>query len=155
MKSLSEAKKELGTKLKEGTTCPCCGQYAKIYRRKLSSAMACGLIKMYRLHKLDWFHAEDSFKTCTGLPSSIRGDFSKLRHWGLIEKREKNDDPDKKDSGYYHVTQKGADFALGFIKVPSHVLLYNTTCLGLDGNRIEILTALRNKFSYKDLMENK
>jgi hypothetical protein len=44
---LDDAKAELEAKLDEGVECPCCGQLAKRYERKLYSTMARQLI---------WFH---------------------------------------------------------------------------------------------------
>lgn len=151
-RTLDDAKREVKENMHTGCSCPCCSQYVRMYKRKLTSAMGYGLIRMYRKHNLDWFHAENSMKEMQDLPSSIRGDFTKLRHWGLLAKSQKNDDHTKKDNGVYKITPKGADFIHGLIKTESHVLLYNGSSYGLTGDKTSMVGVLGSKFSYKELM---
>jgi hypothetical protein len=44
MKTLEEAQTEFYDDLIEGTTCPCCDRWAKVYKRSINSSMAKGLI---------------------------------------------------------------------------------------------------------------
>jgi len=129
--TLIEAKKFLRDNYKKGTTCPCCAQPVKMYRRPITSAMAIGLITLYKEKELNITHIEDFFKLCKELPSSIRGDFPKLRYWDIIELVSEQD-------GYYKITKKGERFVKGNEAVKSHVLLYNNKSYGLDGNLITI-----------------
>lgn len=94
---------------------------------------------------VEWVHAEDFFKK-QNIPSSIRGDFSKLRFWGLI-------DPHPEKEGYYRITVKGMDFVRNKIKVEANVLLYNNTCYGFKGEYKSIQDCLKKKFDYQKLME--
>jgi hypothetical protein len=148
--TLGQAKMMLRTKLMEGATCPCCQQHAQMYSRPITSAMAAALILLYR-HQLDnssmtWFHAENFFKDRKNIPSSIRGDFSKLRFWGLIQ-------ADEDSEGYYRVTSKGIDFIKGHIKVESNVKIYNNKDYGFKGNYVTIHQCLKKKFNYELLMK--
>jgi hypothetical protein len=148
--TLGQAKMALRTKLTEGATCPCCQQHAQMYSRPITSAMAAALILLYR-HQLSnpgmtWFHAENFFKDRKNIPASIRGDFSKLRFWGLIQ-------ADDDSEGYYRVTTKGIDFIKGEIKVESNVKLYNNKAYGFKGGYVNIHHCLKKKFNYELLMK--
>ena len=49
--TLTRARADLQSRLADGVTCPCCDQYAKIYRRPLNANMAiflCSLVKISR-----------------------------------------------------------------------------------------------------------
>lgn len=144
--TLIEAASWLAEQLKkDGATCPCCTQLAKVYRRKINSNMARTLILGYQAAGLGWFHA----------PTTVadRGELAKLRFWGLVEE-EKALRPDGGRAGWWRVTSKGRDFILGHIELPAHVLIYNGQALRLDesGGRIGIRAALGDKFSYRELM---
>jgi len=146
--TLIEAKKFLRDNYKKGTICPCCAQPVKMYRRPITSAMAVGLITLYREKGVELTHVEDFFKLCKELPSSIRGDFPKLRYWDIIQIVSEQD-------GYYKITKKGERFVKGMESVQSHVLLYNNKSYGLDGNLITINECLKNKFDLGKLLSDK
>lgn len=148
--SLATARREVMAHLDEGTTCPCCDQFCKEYKRKLNSGMAAGLVWLVRefLKDRDWINIPNRgprFLLRTG------GQFSVLAHWGLIVQKV-NDDGDKRTSGLWKPTKKGVDFVLRKRTVPSHVYLYNNEVRGWEDAEIDIDTALGNKFSYKELM---
>lgn len=80
------------------------------------------------------------------------GDFSYLRHYGLIEKLiEKRKDGSPRN-GYYAITDKGVMFCLGKIKVQEFFLISNNKLLGFDGDYISIKTALGVRFDCNELM---
>ena len=128
----------------DGVECPSCEQYAKVYRRKINSAMARALILFHRRHGSEWFH----------LPTSIGygGDSAKLRYWGLIEESgEEREDGGR--AGYWRVTEDGRQWALGFSSVAKYALVYNGKLLGLDDDeRVSVRDALGTKFDYTELM---
>ena len=128
----------------EGVECPCCGQLAKIYRRKLYSSMAYALIIIYNA-KRDWLHVPSLLN---GKGSVARGgDFAKLVYWGLIE-------PNPKEKGYYRITQKGINFAECRIAVPAAIFVFDGEPLSADEEEmITINDALGERFSYEELME--
>lgn len=107
--------------------------------------MAYGLILFVKLgHCTEWTHIEDFFKK-QNISSSIRGDFSKLRFWGLIEAH-----PDQ--DGYYRITHKGVEFVFMRAKVESNVLIFNNKCYGLKGDYKDIKDCLKKRFQYELLM---
>ena len=136
-----------------GVDCPCCGQLVKLYNRKLYSKMALQLIALYRLdrkHPNQYFHITD-----IGVQTSVigGGDFAKLKYWGLIVELEKDDaDDTKRTSGHWAITQKGRDFVIGKITVPSHVKVFDGRTFGFGEKHITIHHALGKKFNYAELM---
>lgn len=149
--TLVEAKKHLRANWERGVECPCCGQFVKLYKRKLTSAMAYVLILMSRRSGTDYFHVENWLKT-ENTPASLRGDFPKLRYWGLIEAQAGKRSDGSSRLGFYRITQAGRDFVAGNSTIPSHAHLFNQKFLGLTGDLIDIRTALESKFSYDELM---
>jgi hypothetical protein len=155
METIKEAKQFLKANYKEGTKCPCCGQSVKLYKRTITSAMAWGLIIFDKKSLTnDFYHAENIFKDVDGLPSSIRGDFPKLRFWGLIEKYEGDRDDGSPRNGLYRITSKGKSFVRNRYSVPRHAYTYNNKLRKIEGDDITIKDALSNKFNYNQLMRN-
>ena len=93
----------------EGCSCPICKRFCKKYGRRLNGGMACALTKVYATKKHDWVHFENFAKN-SDLPQPFRGDFTKLRWWGLIEKMIGRREDGSSRVGYWRVTKKGADF---------------------------------------------
>lgn len=132
----------------DGVFCPCCEQWCKIHKRKLSSNMGRFLLDLVIrwLETRDWVH----FKKCR-----IGGyDYSVLAHFGLIE-RKPNDDSAKKTSGFWRPTEKGIAFLRGKLRVPSHVYLYNDRCFGFTSELVFIEDVFRSKFDYQELIRGR
>lgn len=165
--SLADARDQLHVKLDAGARCPCCDQYSKRYRRKLSSGIARWMIALERLHQigLEWVHVSWIAAVVGGtLPSTAKalpigqspigtGDYAKARYWGLIEDRPSST-ASKKDSGYWKITEKGRLFVTTGTVLASHVILYNNECQGFDGDPISIRDALGSRFDYAELMSS-
>lgn len=135
----------------ESTSCPCCGQFAKVYKRKITTAMARVLIEMYRRggeHR-DWV----SLPTiCNDLRIGSRGDQSATTRWRLIERRPGQRDDGAKSTGWYRLTPLGVDFVRGVAKVPKYVRVYDNRVLETLGTQVSIRNALGVRFDYSDLM---
>jgi len=159
--TITQAKELLKEHWKDGIICPCCRQLVKLYERKLNSAMAYALILIYRHHQSEgsfgaYFHVEDYLKMLD-ISSTIRGDFPKLRHWELLERKpaeteSRNADKDAVIPGYYRITPKGIQFVKNLRTVPRISLLYNDGFYGHKGPEVNINDALEDKFDYKELM---
>lgn len=160
--TLRQVQRVLADNLDHGTVCRCCGQYAKRYRRKLTSGLAYALIYIHRGVKDggpwmrgDWIHVEDHFKAGPhhGNPAPRGGDYAKLRYWGLLQKKAVRRDDGSSRGGLWKVTEKGRDFIQGLLlTVPSYAIVYNGICEGLGGREIRIDRALGRKFDYTELM---
>ena len=145
--TLEQAKQWLRDRVDDGARCPCCNQYAKIYRRKLNSGMAAALVRMYRTHGCDW---QDKTITLRGYAAAAR-DESLLRYWDLLEEATDTRD-DGGRAGWWRVTTRGAHFVQGFAKVQSHALVYDSNLRSLDGPMVTIHDCLGAKFSLAELM---
>jgi hypothetical protein len=150
-KDLSDERFDLEQRLRAGESvrCPYCRQTAKVYRRTIHAGMAAQLIRIYKagLIKLDgWVSVDEIYSHGTS------GDYAKLRFWGIIEPKDQRG-PDDNASGYWRVTPKGGEFVNAKIRVPTHVLVYNNECIGVDNTvQMDIRVALGTQFSYAQLM---
>lgn len=125
--------------------CPCCGQMAKVYRRKLYSTMAHDLIRLYQAGAgSDWVH----------VPSVLGyngGDIIKCSYWDLIEE-ESVRRPDGGRAGYWRLTEDGVEFANRRAKIRKYAIVYNGRCLALEGPYVDIVDCLGEKFDYSRLI---
>jgi len=148
--TLEDAKKWLRGKVRKGAECPCCTQFAKVYKRKLNASMAVGMIKFYK-HTggaQEWVH----IPTHTDL-SRLGGDWAKLAKWGLVEERESDRPDGGKHAGWWRITDLGAHFVLGRTRVPQYVFIYNQRLMkGDDDSTVSIHEALGSEFNYNELM---
>lgn len=145
-RTVEEAKQELRDNWENGANCECCGQFVKLYRRKLSSSMARTLINMYNAKAdFNWVH-RNNFK-------AVSNDYSYLRYWGLIQEKKLEYNSEKKNSGYWGITNKGREFVKGNSRVPSHIRLFNQKFYGFEGKEVTITDCLGSKFNYNELME--
>lgn len=142
--TLGEARDGLRELVEEGHRCPCCTQFAKVYRRKLNARMALAAIRLYRAGAVrEYVH----------LPS-VAGDGcegGKLRYWGLVvEESERREDGGR--SGWWRMTDLGERFVRAEVSVPKYVRLYDGRRLGLRGEPVTIIDALGERFDYEELM---
>ena len=156
-RTLEEAKEWLRGKFAKGADCPCCGQFVKLYRRKLNSSMAYAMILLAKHQKEiggAWFHVPDYLSSVTSTATIRGGDWSKLRYWGLIESDESIRDDGSKRAGVWRVTEAGMAFAANDKSVPSHVHIYNGEAFSSyqTGETTNIEQALGEKFNYRELM---
>lgn len=87
--------------------CPCCSKkFNVIYKRRLYKTIVQGL---RNLHQKKGFNASLS-------------DFSKLKHWNLIE--------ETNSRGHWRITQTGIDFLAGKISVSKYVFIQNNNKIG-------------------------
>jgi hypothetical protein len=132
---LTSAKRWVLDNRDDGVRCPCCGQFAKVYRRKLDSSMARALIVMWRNGGQDW-------QRTRGIDNS--GNIAKLGLWGLVE---------ADDRGTWRVTDDGVDFIMGKIEMAHRMVLYDGAVLDVDDSSyVDIHQALGDKFDYDELM---
>lgn len=144
--SLGHAKAWLRSRIADGEKCPCCGQMAKVYRRRVHHTIARALIDLYRfgLEEEDyWVH----------VPSRISPacEVGKARYWSLVEEAQVIR-ADGGRAGWWRLTDAGVMFVRGLTLIPVHVLIYDGRCLGFEGELVSIADCLGNKFSYAQLM---
>lgn len=142
--------------------CPCCGQYAKVYKRHITGAMACALIQIYRYYWRrgwpdEWLHVPKHL-AAQKMPPSVQaawhgGDWSKLRYWQLITAKPDERADGSTRVGFYQITDLGRGFVERKMEVPKYAFIYAQTFLGLALPYITIDDALGSSFSYADLMD--
>jgi hypothetical protein len=131
----------------QGLTCPCCSQFAKLYRRKLNSGMARALLMLRGQGR----HYTDGWVDVTGLGRAMQQllhhlEYTKLRFWKLIEKH-----PQAKQS-VWRLTDLGHTFAENRVRVSRCVYVYDNEVRGLDGGTTSVREALGDHFDYDELM---
>lgn len=163
--TLEHARLWLGRRLLDGATCPCCEQHAQVYKRPLTSSMAYVLMIIGRESPMITpalrrpVHVPtlivEKIKNAS-VAAAVRGDFAKLRYWGLLEEviGERPDRANVKASvGYWRITQEGIVFVAGMSRVPSHVYLYNGERLDKPvETTVDIREALGTKFNYDEVV---
>lgn len=146
-RSLDDARRWLRQRLDAGVECPCCGQFAKRYRRQLNSGMALALVVFYRECGTQWGYKPDVLR---GLGAAAR-DESLLRHWGLLEEATE-DREDGGRAGWWRVTPKGKAFVQGELSVRKKLVIYNNFPEGFEGRMTTVQQALGYRFRLDDLM---
>lgn len=140
-------KADVKSKLLEGSECPVCTQFVKLYPIKIPATGVRDLIRLYRLFDGDfdgYFHIND-FGDLTSRS------FAKLAHWGLIE-AEMNEDKSKRTSGMWTITPKGVQFVEGDANVPERAYIFDSSARTFGNKQVSVQEALGNKFDYEELM---
>lgn len=152
MTTIIEAKAELRKNFEEGMTCPCCGQLVKEYRRKLTSAMAQALIAAYLWHKRnpgrEWFHV-----SAFDMSAFRGGDWAKTKLWGLSIEMPNPNDPTKRNSGMWKLSETGKSFVRNRLIVPRYLYIYDNKVTRKSKEMTDIVAALGDKFDYSELMK--
>jgi len=148
MKTIQSAKQYIKENRIKGVNCPCCGQFVKVYTRRLYAGMAYELIRLYNLHKGTNFEMYIHHKFFSD--TRING-ISKLKHWGLVEEKI-NTDTKKRTSGYWKITKLGINFVLNKIAVYEKIILYKNEFQSFKGEKVKITDCLGTKFNYTELM---
>jgi len=163
--SLDDAKKWLRVRFGKGATCPCCQQFVKLYRRPLNKSMAFVLLLIARYYRRydvrpdEWLHVPSYITEVVASnprrAAAVRGDWAKLKFWGLLEEKPDVRADGSPRVGYWRMTPLGRQFVAREVKVPSHVYLYNGEPLQktVEG-MVTIDDALGTEFSYAEIMED-
>jgi hypothetical protein len=131
--------------------CHYCGNVRRTYKRKFPIGDLLALYSLYRsrLAGNEWVHIKDLQGKSGG------GDFAKYRYWNLIEERS-NDSPEKKNAGYWRLTNKGIEFASGRMPIRTHALVVEGNCFKLEGELVYIKDLWElGGFDFKELMSLK
>ncbi len=148
--TLDEAKDWLRERVDEGAHCPCCGQYAKIYKRKMTAFTARAMIAMHRWYADEYVKMPQLIRR--HLTDLTQGGYATLGvYWGLIEEETVRRE-DGGRAGYWRLTNPGREFVLGLKSVPKYARIYDGRCLGFEGETFTIHDALGTKFDYNALM---
>lgn len=147
---LSEARQQVMARREgRGTTCPCCGQGVRLYKRCFTSGMARALIWLYRQGGDARFvhvpHDAPRFVLESG------GYFALMKKWGLIDEPA-NEEATKRKSGCWRVTALGVEFVEARRAIPLRVHVYSNAVVGWSEELVTITAALDKRFDYAQLM---
>lgn len=145
--TLAECQAWLRDRVDDGATCPCCTQFAKVYRRKINSGMARALLALYRQRITN---GNKAYHLTSLAPWTHEG--GQLAWWGLITQ-----DPTRRDdggqSGWWKITTLGQAFAQNRVEVPKYAKVFNRQLMELDDSvNVKIVDTLGTKFDYTELM---
>lgn len=148
-KTLAQARQEYKQVIKgEGGRCPCCRRWGKINGYQINSTQVRGMIWMLRrFRKNQWIELAKAPKFILRSKS-----LATLHHWELLENKPKQDDEDKRSSGFWRLTQKGRDFLRLKITLPKHAFVFDNTLIKFSKQHVDAVQALGKKFSYEELM---
>lgn len=150
MRTLGQAQLWLRAHVEDGVACPCCTQFAKVYRRKIHSTMARDLITAHGRMGLDPFHVPTLLRR-----AASAGDFAKLAYWRLIVEIPGVRDDGSTRVGWWRITDDGRLFALNQLRVPKYARIYDGRLIELDASdTVTIRDALGERFNYEELMRN-
>ena len=160
---LEDAKKWLRARFGKGATCPCCNQFVKLYKRPFSKSIAFVLLLIARYYRRydvrpeEWLHVPSYINEVVASnprrAAAVRGDWAKLKYWGLIEEKPETRADGSPRVGYWRLTERGRQFVNREIRVPSHIYVYNGEALERSvDEQITIDDALSTEFSYAEIM---
>jgi hypothetical protein len=132
-----------------GGYCPVCTRWGSIYKRGINRTMARSLIwlNMQQGDEDGWVDVP-----ATGPKDVLRtNQLSTLKWWGLIQ-RKPNDDPKKRCSGIWRVTDKGKDFISSAIRVPKYVYTYNDEVAFYGDETVALSDCFLDNFDYREVM---
>jgi hypothetical protein len=144
--TLAQARIWLREHLDEGTYCPCCGQWAKIYRWSLYGTAARLLMRFYRAGGTGAFVESKAVKGIS------QGSASHLAFWQLVE-HEPDRRPDGGKSGWWRVTTQGEAFLQGRLLIPKYAYVYDGNVLRHDGDPTSVYNVLGEQFDWREHME--
>lgn len=149
MKTLEQARIEFQRAIQnDGTHCPCCRRWGKINAYQITSTHVRGMIWMLKnFNRNAWIDLGKAPRWVLRAKT-----MSTLQHWGLIEHKAKKQDEDKRASGLWRLTPLGRDFVYNRGSVPKYVYVFNNRIVDLSSQQVDVISALKKKFSYEELM---
>ncbi len=149
-RSLRQAREDLMANIDKGVVCPCCGQLAKVYKRKLNKKMAEWLVWLVGKYLHSTGHIPSNWIDVK--ESRVRGgDYAKLALWGLAKRKPVEEGAKSRTSGLWKPTPIGIDFAIGRRRAPSHLFVFNNSVVGESETTISIKEAMGEGFDYQDV----
>jgi len=155
-RTLEQARTALQDGIRDGVECECCGQLAKVYRRKFNSIMARSMIAFFledREHPAKWFHALQVLQR--RMPNvQGSGDYGKLHYWGLLVSKADVTEAGN-SAGLFRITEKGRRLVVPGGIIPKYKFLYNDREWGVTQETPEYTTlkdSLGSHFDFQELM---
>jgi hypothetical protein len=149
--TLAEARDQLRGLVNEGHHCPLCTQYAKVYRRNMSSSAARTLILLYRFGEDEYIELGPLLQTHAPALAG-RGESTHGHWWKLMEQPPDLREDGARGNGLWRITPLGVEFVCRRRRVPKYARIYDGRCLGYRGAAVSITQCLGQRFDYRELM---
>ena len=144
--TLGEAKRFVADSALRGTQCQCCGRVVKVRRRYLNAPMLIVLVileNVVRGGSENYVHVPSVIADTPWLSAevraSVRGDWAKMVHFGLIEKHA------KRRAGYWRISHMGREFVAGRTRILKCVHMF-------DKKAVVVADALSETVSLEDVL---
>lgn len=137
--TVHEATKLLVQNIEKGMSCPCCGQFAKAYKRRVRGNHVRFLFDVVRhsTEEQPWVH----YTKC----QYAGRDYAYLRHYGLAEVKERE--------GLWKLTDTGGRFLVGKVTIPEWILVFNNAVVAQADEQVGVRDCLASAgFDYDELM---
>lgn len=126
----------------DGSFCPCCGKWGKVYKIKLSQHLAlCLRWMLVHGDENGWVDVQNRAPRWM-LKSKT---YPLLEHWDLVESQAKR-------SGIWRATRKGQDFISGSITMPSAVHIYDNKVWGFESQDVSFRGCFGKHFDFDEMM---
>lgn len=149
--TLADAQRAFEEKLPDGTTCPCCRRYARVYKRKLNSGIALALLWICRAYLQGGREPVDLARSAPRYVLARGGQHGLLVHWGLAATSGAREGDHGRTSGLWTPTADGLLFAAGRSKVRRFVHVFANRVAERSGPLVTIGEALADRFDYAEL----
>ena len=131
----------------DGGRCPCCNRFGKIYSRHFNKTMAWSLLWLWNTGGKNFVDVPNTAPTQVLRSNQL----PTVRWWGLIERKENNDTKNK-HSGFWRVTDLGADIINGKCSMPKTVFTYDADVVRFGDEHIKFNDAFHGVFDYSEVM---
>lgn len=142
-----------------GVRCPCCDLFVKVYRRKLNSGIALGLLALWKLRNSGlpqtYYHVNAIARTLERMGTRNQLAAAQIplaRFWGLVEEK-RNADTSKSQSGEWRLTAAGEIFVQGGGVISKYIIVFNNHVLSTSDEKVFIQACLGHNFNFQELME--
>lgn len=135
-----------------GASCPCCGQFVKVYRRNVTYAMSKSLILIAQNTKPDeYIHVQNLLTE----HKHANSDWAKFAHWKLIEPQAGIRADGSSRDGYWRLTAKGRQFVGNALAIPASATMYNGKAHEFSDKLVTIKQTIGTNFDYDTMMNRK
>jgi hypothetical protein len=150
---LAAMQAQFKAQVRRGCTCRVCGVRSKAYKVILNKTYVAALVVLAKHAratgtKAGWFKVGQDELGKKAAHDLNHMKYSKLAHWGLIEKRTHGHNH-KPRSGQWRITEQGWAFLRGELKVPLFVRELHTTVIARSKKRITVHVAAQRTFNFE------
>jgi hypothetical protein len=137
----------------DGSHCPVCDRWGRIYGRSINETMAKSLVWLCQApaDNLGWIDVPSTAPRWLVRSNQL----PTLKWWGLVEREPRSEDSDAKYSGMWRPTDLGKDFVHSGVRVPKKVFTYNNVVEGHSTETVSLPECFKEYFSYTEVMNSR